>query len=313
MSRSLSHVLAAVFAQPWLMEPERAKVLAGVVLRRAAGHRVVWTGMEDDFDSRPDPNALLLAESRVSAQKAGIEVISLQGALVHRGAMHNTCGMTSTELISAKLRKAANDSGVGTILLDIDSPGGEVSGTPELAAQIASIEKPVVAHANSMAASAAYWIASAADELVVTPSGEVGSIGVVMLHEDDSKHMAEEHGVVQTVISAGEFKAELWGPLSDEAKAALQQRANAIYGDFIAGVAKGRGVSAAAVREHFGKGRIVSAKAALDAGMVDRIATFQDTLDRLLAGGRVRRRSTPGATARDDMDLRERELDHLGR
>lgn len=309
MSRNLSHIVSALFTAPWAVEPRRAQALSRVVLRRASGERMSAFEIDDEIGSERDRiNERLIAADRVNASRAGVAVVPILGTLIHRGSLDNSSGMTSTELIAAKLRAAANDAGVATILLDVDSPGGEVSGTPELAAQIAAIEKPVVAVANAWAASAAYWIATAADELVVTPSGEVGSIGVLILHQDDTKAM-EAEGVTQSVISAGEFKAEMWGPLSEDAKAELQRRATAIYGDFVASVARSRGTTPAAVRDKFGRGRMVSAKEALDAGMVDRVATFQETLDRLLAGGKPRRRARAAADPRAELDLCERELE----
>src|SRR5215467_6271108 len=127
--------------------------------------------------------------------------------------------------IRARLEAAAANPDVSAIVLDVDSPGGTVAGTPETAAAVrrAAEVKPVVAVANSLAASAAYWIASQASSLVVGPSADVGSIGVISAHIDRSK-MLEDMGLRVTVVSAGRYKAEgnPFAPLSDEAKANMQ-------------------------------------------------------------------------------------------
>jgi signal peptide peptidase SppA len=175
------------------------------------------------------------------------------------------------------------DESVGAIVIDIDSPGGSVFGTPELADEILKARgaKPIIAVANSNADSAAYWIASAADEIVGTPSSMVGSIGVWTMHVDFSK-MDERVGMKVTYVSAGKYKVEgnEYEPLGEEAQAALQARVDEYYGMFVAAVAKGRGVTASAVRNGYGEGRVVTAKQALALGMIDRIGTLGQTLAR---------------------------------
>jgi ClpP class serine protease len=138
----------------------------------------------------------------------------------------------------------------------------------------------IVAVANTMAASAAYWIASQADELVVTPSGQVGSIGVLAVHQDSSK-LQERIGITTTVISAGRFKAESFGPLSKAATQALQSNVDDLYDLFVADVAAGRKVSTQAVTAGYGEGRMVLAANAKPLGMVDEIATLEATIVRL--------------------------------
>jgi len=118
--------------------------------------------------------------------------------------------------------------------------------------------------------------------LIVTPSGEVGSIGVVAAHMDISK-MAESAGLKVTLVSAGKYKTEgnQFEPLSDEARAALQVRVDDYYAMFVKAVARNRGVSPADVRNGFGEGRVVGAKQAVALGMADRVATLDETLARL--------------------------------
>jgi signal peptide peptidase SppA len=135
---------------------------------------------------------------------------------------------------------------------------------------------------DTLAASAAYWIASQADEIVVTPSGDVGSIGVLVMHDDVSK--AEEMaGFKTTVISAGKYKAEghPFEPLSDEARGELQKLVDDVYAMFVADVAQGRGTTAEAVRSGYGQGRLQLANDAVASGLADRVDTIDSTLEQL--------------------------------
>jgi len=179
------------------------------------------------------------------------------------------------------------EPGIGSVIIEVDSPGGTVSGVDELAMEIfkARGTKPVIAQVNSMMASAAFWIGAAADEIVITPGGEMGSVGCYGMHVDFSEADAKA-GVKTTLISAGKFKTEgnQFEPLSDEARAGFQKRIDEVYGMFVASLARSRGVSAATVRNGFGEGRMVGAKQALELGMADRIGTMQDTLKRLGVG-----------------------------
>jgi signal peptide peptidase SppA len=139
--------------------------------------------------------------------------------------------------------------------------------------------------ANTLAASAAYWLASAASELVVTPSGEVGSIGVFAIHEDYSAAL-DRVGVKVSLISAGKYKTEgnPFEPLGEEAQAAVQGTVNDYYDMFIRAVARGRGVSQADVIAGFGEGRVVMAEQAVRLGMADRVATIDEVIGGLQAG-----------------------------
>lgn len=193
----------------------------------------------------------------------------------------------------------ANDDVAG-ILIDVDSPGGSTDLIPETAAMVrdARGSKPIVAIANTIAASAAYWIAAQADELVVTPSGEVGAIGVFAMHEDISAAL-EREGVNVSLISAGRFKTEgnPFEPLSDEARTAIQSSVDDFYSMFVNDVAKARDVKASDVRGGYGEGRIVTARRAVDLGMANRVATFEDTAARLSNARRRGRIGSAGETA----------------
>lgn len=204
------------------------------------------------------------------------------------------------------IRALARDERISAIVLDVDSPGGTVMGVPELAAEVAAAAKvkKVVAVANGMMASAAYWISSQATEIVASPSSEVGSIGVIMVHEDWSK-VLEEEGVTVTEFSAGKYKSEgaPWKPLDDEARAFFDRRVTQVYDWFIADVARGRQTTPKAVREGYGEARVLPAKEAVAAGLADRVGTLEDTIERLVMKPGSSKRGMRAEQARMEADI----------
>jgi len=212
-----------------------------------------------------------------------IAVLPVYGVLAQRmNMMIDFSGGTSMQMLANDLRAALADPKIKAIILDIDSPGGTVSGTQELGQEIFDSRgsKPIVAMINSMAASAAYWLACQCDEIVVTPSGQAGSIGVYTVHENLAK-MLDAKGIDTTLISAGKYKTEgnPYGPLGEEAAAAIQARVNQSYSAFVGAVARGRGISRATVAANYGQGRMFGAAELVDRGMANRIATLPQTLE----------------------------------
>jgi signal peptide peptidase SppA len=190
-----------------------------------------------------------------------------------------------TERIARDLKAALADPDVSAILLDVNSPGGTVYGVAELAREIyaARKQKRIAAIANSLAASAAYWIATAAGEFYITPSGEAGSIGVFIEHLDISKWL-ENEGLKPTLIKAGDYKVEAnaYEALGEDAAKFLQQRVNDYYGMFVKAVARNRNTTEAKVRNDFGRGRVFGADQAVAVGMADKVLHF-DAVLKLLA------------------------------
>ena len=270
--------IAWCLATPWALMPERMAAYATVLARKLNGAQA----FDDDGSLEAAPMAAA-PRGRGNARSGAIAVIPVYGTIVQRASQLGLCeGGTSTQQISAQLREALADDTVAQILLDIDSPGGSVYGVQELANEIAASSKPVVAIANSLAASAAYWIGSAASEFYVTPGGEVGSIGVWMAHQDWSKAM-DEAGVKTTMISAGKFKVEgnPYQPLGEEAQQFMQSRVDDYYAAFTKGVARSRKVGIDKVRNGMGQGRVLGADQAMGEGMVDGVMVFDDVVKRM--------------------------------
>jgi signal peptide peptidase SppA len=293
-----------VFNQPWAIHEDTLRVIGEVLRYRMTGGKYSPDEIAERVGDREHPEPFMVAyeaaEPRGNGQPPGaIAVLPLYGIISQRmNMLMEMSGGTSTEMFAKMFQQMVNDPNVGAIVLDVDSPGGSVFGVEELAAQIskARSQKRIIAVANSLMASAAYWIGTAADEVWVTPGGIVGSVGVYSMHVDYSKQN-EMMGVKPTYIYAGKYKVE--GnpdePLTDEAKAEEQRLVDSYYEAFTKAVAKQRGVSVAKARgPDFGQGRLFRAQEAVAAGMADRVGTLDDALASLKAGASMNRGAAMG-------------------
>ncbi len=223
--------------------------------------------------------------------RGSVAVIPLQGPITQRGsAFDEFFGGTSAQAFEAAFARAMQSDRVSAVVLDVDSPGGTVGGVQQAADRVFAARgtKPVVAVANSVMGSAAYWIGSQADHVVATPNSDVGSIGVFRMHQDVSEAMAKD-GHKFTLIGVPEHKTEStpFAPLSDDARAHHFEQVEEKFAAFNASVARARGVSEKDARANFGRGRDFSSHKAKSVGLVDRVASMDDVLKQLGVGGSI--------------------------
>lgn len=278
------HVIHAFYNRPYAIQAEKLEEIRTFLERKAAGETFLATAPKAAASTAP---------YRIAGRTA---ILPIFGVIEQRmNLLMEICGGTSTEMAGRALDHAVADSAVKSILLLIDSPGGSVFGVEELGAKVrqARDSKKVVAIADSLAASAAYWIGAQASEFYATPGGLVGSVGVYLAHKDEAA-AAEKEGVKTTLISAGTYKTEgdPSQPLSEDARAHLQSIVDSYYSRFVDAVAKGRGVTVARVLKDFGQGRVFPAAEAAARGMVDKVATTESILRKLGTDG-----PTAGAAA----------------
>lgn len=287
---SLNRISSFIYSSVWCMlEARMEDILEVVEFHNGGGRRTreeIAEIMMLDAESR---NRVAARQSAVQRQK-GVAVVPLMGVISPRIEQVNDIsgpGGTSAQGFGRSLQQAVRDPEVGSILIDVDSPGGNVHMLRETAQLIreARQHKPVTAVAQPVAASGAFWLAAQADELVVTPSGEVGSVGAFMMHRDVSER-EEKKGVKTTLISAGRMKTagNSFEPLSKEARADMQKGVDEAMGMFVEDLAIGRGVDMKTVLSDFGEGTMVGAEEAVDRGMADRVATFDQVLGELRDG-----------------------------
>ena len=267
----IPHVAARLYGTPLLIARAKLDVILAALGPRLSGRMAFPL---DGNDTRDQP------EFEVAAD--GIAIVPVVGTLVARsGYLGATSGLTGYGDIAEQIEAAATDPAVRAILLDVDSPGGEVGGLFDLVDQIQAIRaqcgKPIWAVADEAALSAAYAIACVADRLYLTQTGEVGSVGVVAIHVDESGADAQA-GLAWSFIHAGAAKVDgnPHQPLSDSARAALQADVDALYGKFVALVAKCRKQPPEAIRAT--EANVYRGDQAVAAGLADRVGTLRQAL-----------------------------------
>lgn len=258
--------------------PEKLAELQAIYSTHLRGEKIDLEAVEARL-GRPLAND----QQDYTVQEGGIAVLSLSGAISPKANMlTRVSGMASAQMFTKQIQSMAADPRVRGVVLDIDSPGGSVFGIPEAGAAVRALaaEKPTVACSTGMMCSAAYWIGSSAGSLYA--SGEtdmIGSIGVVATHSYDPRNTSGQ----VTEVTAGKYKriASDTAPLSDEGRAYLQQQVDHLYSAFVDAVAKNRRASAEDVIKHMADGRVFIGTQAVDAGLVDGIATVDALVERM--------------------------------
>ncbi|WNP29088.1 S49 family peptidase [Morganella morganii] len=245
---NLPHLAQKLFNTPLAIHPQKAEVIVSSLTERLGITQIRSAMMEDDDKyfsrkARKDSGYDVLE---------GIAIIPVYGTLVQKlGTLRPYSGMTGYDGIRRVFLTAVNDPEVKGICLDIDSPGGEVAGCFDLVDLIYAErgKKPIHAILSENAFSAAYAIASAADQIYVPRTGGVGSVGVIVIHCDWSQRIKDD-GLKVSIITYGNRKAESnpYVALSDEAKAAIQHDVDEMGRLFVSTVSRNRGLSETVIR-----------------------------------------------------------------
>jgi ClpP class serine protease len=236
----------------------------------------------------PDLEAVAAAQIKLhEAQSAsllmrsgGVAQINVIGSLFrYANVFTRISGGASVEGIQAELDEAIADPSVRSILLNIDSPGGQVSGISDLAQSIRNSSKPVTAFVDDLGASAGYWLASAAHRIVASDTSALGSIGVVATVMQDKR---ETPGVKRFQFVSSISPKKRTDLDTDEGKAQIQAIVDDLAAVFLGKVATYRGISTAAVLSDFGQGGLLIGADAVAAGMADEIGTRESVMAQLL-------------------------------
>lgn len=279
----IAAIVSAIRAQPWAILPEYLEAIEAIAIR-AFDADILKLVAGDGHEARIDANRIAIAAvgtrlegSRASTVRNGTAVVPMLGAIFPRASMVNaSTGGTSLDTFMHDIRVAQANTDVSRIALVVDSPGGVVSSLGEAADGLRASEKPITAFVAGMAASAAYWLASQAGEIVVDRSASVGSIGVVATTSRQETPGADGRRAYEVVSSGAPMKRPDFS--TEEGRAAVQAEVDAIEAVFVADVAAGRKVSEDKVKADFGRGAMVSAGRAVAAGMADRIGTLEGVL-----------------------------------
>ena len=222
----------------------------------------------------------------------GVAVLSVSGVVSrHANLFHAICGGTSTEALAKQFNAALVDPSIHAIALYVDSPGGEANGIHELAEMIYSARgkgKKIIAYVAGMGASAACWIATAADEVVIDATGSMGSIGVVQTMR--FKKDAADVETLELVSAQSPLKRA--DPRTKEGRALYQEQIDYMAEVFVGRVSTYRGVARDKVVNDFGQGGMLMGQQAVDAGLADRLGSFEGVITELMKGKSSMSKST---------------------
>jgi len=272
------NIASLVLGSPLMLARHKLNTLLSVLSPRLDQDGIVLDG-----DYLPKVAAQTNNSAIHLAQQNSIGVVQVHGSLMHRSlAMDALSGLMSYAEIENNFLAALENDQVEHIVLDIDSPGGEVNGVFDLVDRIyeARQMKPITALINESGFSAAYALASAANTIIVPRTAGVGSIGVIAAHIDQSEH-DKQNGLAVTTVFAGDRKNDLspHAPLTDEALMYLQHQVDDTYDLFVDTVARNRGLSTEVVKNT--QAGIYFGGAAVDIGLADAVSPIHHALTQL--------------------------------
>lgn len=262
-----------LYGMPWLLNADWLQKIQAIV--EAAQEQGVKEALQLK-DGEP------LASSRATVRD-GVAIIPVQGAIFPKGnLMVEVCGAASAQVIARDLMTALESPDVKAVILDIDSPGGHVTGINELSNLIYEArkgKKPVAAYVSGIASSAGYWIASAVKpgNLVIDATAELGSIGVVAVYQDDSGARAEA-GIVEHKIISSQSPLKHADPATEAGRSQIQKTVDALAEVFVSAVARNRGASQDTVLRKFGSGGTFIGAEAVKRGLADRLGSLEQLI-----------------------------------
>jgi signal peptide peptidase SppA len=271
--------LIDLLRSPWAIVPDRLDEIQAIYTAHLRGDKIDIDAIEARL-GRPLAND----QQEYRVEEGGVAVLELSGAISPKANLFTrVSGGASAQVFAQQIESMRADPRVRAIVLDVDSPGGNVLGLPAAAEAVRALaaEKPTVTVCSGMMASGGYWIGSASNAVYISGLTDmVGSIGVVATHTFDPKSAA---GRQRTEITAGKYKriASDTAPLTAEGKAYMQAQVDEIYRVFVDTVAQNRRASAEQVLQHMADGRVFVGQQAIDAGLVDGVATVDAMVERL--------------------------------
>lgn len=246
--------------------PDAVEKFGGIVTPAASG-------AADSVDVSASVVRLGGEESDLYTLRGNIAMVPISGTLTQKGTWRSP---TTYAQAAKALKAAAADPRSAAVLALIDSPGGTVAGVTDLVDAVREVaaQKPLYAYTDGVMTSGAYWPMASVRKIGAVSTAQVGSIGVLTAHEDISK-MLDRFGVKLTFLTSGRYKAmgNFAEPLTEDARAYIQDRIDAIYSLFLADVAAGRSLSTDTA-ERWADGRVFPAAAAVEAGLVDRVESL---------------------------------------
>lgn len=263
--KQFPHIIAKLFYEPLVITPQRHAVLCQMIEARMAG-----SAMDTEAEKAPEK------DTAITTLGATV-IIPVHGTLVRypEDIAMSECGC-DMETLGARIDNAEHDPKVKRVVYDFRTPGGDVTGVPELGRKIQASRKETIGFTASQCCSGGMWLAAQCQRLYATASSRVGSVGVYTMTMDYTR-MLEKEGVSVNAIHAGKYKllGAYWKPLAEDERAILQKRVDKIYGEFKAAMESHRVVS----DEHFGNGLTFDGEEAAEMGFTDGVVdSLEDVL-----------------------------------
>jgi capsid assembly protease len=295
MDGKKTHVslLMALHGHPFAITEEGLAMIVAIASRQQISAELLQEYRRQDAERPPSafmksPGSLMEGARRLRLREGGVGVLAVRGPMVrHADLLDEISGATSMATIAKEIQFGLDSKDVKSMVLDIESPGGELPA--ELAEMIreADQQKPVTAYVGHWGMSSAYWIGTGAGRLIAHPTAFVGSVGVRTTFVDTSK-LEESLGIQTIEMMASQSPHKVSDPMDPDGRARIQALLDVAYEDFRDGVAANLGVSRKRVQEDFGKGAAVHARKAAAAGMIHGLDTMEGVIAAVSGGRRYK-------------------------
>lgn len=287
------NVLQWILEHKWAITPTALQTIISVVERDndlsmetiakaihgSAWERYITKDGEINYGALEGSNYPILDGTRRVSFADGIAILPVIGPIFPRANLMTMSGGSSIQSLAYDFNVALESDAVKSIILNIDSPGGEITGVNDFADMIyaARDKKPVISYVYGLGASAAYWLASASSEIVLSPTAEVGSIGVVAGYSDRRKEK-EKRGITDIEIVSSQSPYKRPDPATTGGRAQIQELVDSLADVFVGAVAKNRGIESSKVLENYGQGKMFVGEEAVRRGLVDRIGSLESVI-----------------------------------
>lgn len=317
----MSNILSTISNTVWAITPDaleqivqvNARNFDPVELAKTMHGTDMWKNYVDgsgniNFDALETEDAPILDGARKTRNRNGIAIIPAIGPLFPRANLMTLSGATSVQTLAKDFRVAMESDQIEHIVLYFDTPGGDVTGIDEFAQQIyeARGDKPITAYVAGYAASGGYWLASQADEIIISSTAQVGSIGVVAMYRDETKKN-EKAGIEEYEIVSSNAPYKRLDMNTQEGIAKVRARLDKIETVFHESIARGRAIDAETVKKEYGGGDVFVGSDAVDRGMADRTGTLDIIIDNQLTS---KTNVPPPKTQGDVMDIETLKTEH---
>jgi len=270
MKKSYDRIFAQLFNQPWLITEDWMGTIISIANR------------EGDIEAIAAKHSSALPDTEGVSIRDGVAIVNVSGPIFPKATLFTKIsGATAISTLATDLTAAVENDEVESIVLNVDSPGGNITGINEMANMIRqySAIKPIYGYSGGVAASAGYWLLSACSSITIDATARLGSIGVVAAFASEDKESKD----IEIVNTASPKKRV--DHTTEEGKAVVVEGLDALAEVFISSVADFRGTTSAVVKKDFGRGGILIGSDAVNAGMADSIGSFEGLLKEKTKGG----------------------------